>query len=107
MIDNDALPDDIEQEETSQPGTGLVIPSQRLPDKLYLLPINNRPFFPAQVMPVVVNEDPWSETIERVANTPHHAVSLFWVESPLPAGGELDPAQLPSTGCAVKISTLR
>ncbi len=103
MTDHDAVPDYIEQDRDGQPGTGLVLPSQRLPDKLYLLPINNRPFFPAQVMPVVVNEQPWSETIERVANTPHHALSLFWVDTPLPASGELDPAQLPKTGCAVKI----
>ena len=72
-------------------GTGLVLPDQNLPDKLYLLPINNRPFFPAQVMPVVVNESPWHETIERVANTQHKALSLFYtvtqmLHRPRPAG---------------------
>lgn len=103
MTDNDALQGDIEQDQAGKSSTGLVLPSQRLPDRLYLLPINNRPFFPAQVMPVVVNEDPWSETIERVANTPHHVISLFWVDAPLPTSGELDPASLPTTGCAVKI----
>ena len=84
-------------------GTGLVLPEQNLPDKLYLLPINNRPFFPAQVMPVVVNENPWHETIERVASTQHKALSLFYVDGPLPADGKLDPAQLPTTGCAVRM----
>ena len=84
-------------------GTGLVLPDQNLPDKLYLLPINNRPFFPAQVMPVVVNESPWHETIERVANTQHKALSLFYVDGPMPADGELDPDHLPATGCAVRI----
>ncbi|MEL0168027.1 MAG: endopeptidase La [Pseudomonadaceae bacterium] len=84
-------------------GTGLVLPEQNLPDKLYLLPINNRPFFPAQVMPVVVNESPWHETIERVASTQHKALSLFYVDGPMPADGELNPDQLPSTGCAVRI----
>ena len=103
MTDQDAVPDYIEQQSSDQPGTGLVLPDKRLPQKLYLLPINNRPFFPAQVMPVVVNEAPWAETIERVANTPHHALSLFWVEQPLPADGVLDPGLLPTTGCAVKI----
>src|SRR5690606_9551014 len=103
MTDQDDVREYIEQDSNHQPGTGLVLPDQRLPQKLYLLPINNRPFFPAQVMPVVVNESPWSETIERVANTPHHALSLFWVDQPLPADGALDPELLPRTGCAVKI----
>ncbi|WP_285259639.1 endopeptidase La [Halopseudomonas bauzanensis] len=103
MTDQDAVPDYIEQQGSDQPGTGLVLPDKRLPQKLYLLPINNRPFFPAQVMPVVVNEAPWAETIERVANTPHHALSLFWVDQPLPVDGVLDPKLLPKTGCAVKI----
>ncbi|SDS39911.1 ATP dependent PIM1 peptidase. Serine peptidase. MEROPS family S16 [Halopseudomonas litoralis] len=103
MTDQDAVPDYIEQEQADHPGTGLAVPDQRLPNKLYLLPITNRPFFPAQVMPVVVNENPWAETIERVASTPHHALSLFWVDQPLPADGTLDPELLPKTGCAVKI----
>ena len=95
--------------ENEQPGssdksnTELVVPSQRLPNKLYLLPINNRPFFPAQVMPVVVDESPWANTLERVADTPHHALSLFYVDGPMSSDGTLDPARLPDTGCAVKV----
>lgn len=88
--------------------TGLVVPSQRLPNKLYLIPINNRPFFPAQVMPVVVDEAPWAQTLERVADTPHHALSLFFIDDSLSAerlsaDGEIDPERLPETGCAVKV----
>ena len=45
----------------------LALPGQTLPDKLYIIPVHNRPFFPAQVLPVVVNEQPWSETLQRVA----------------------------------------
>ena len=84
-------------------GNGLALPNQQLPKTLHLLPINNRPFFPAQVMPVVVNEQPWHETIEQVAGTEHKALSLFYVDSPLDADGEIDPQQLPDTGCAVRI----
>ncbi|WP_425054463.1 endopeptidase La [Pseudomonas abyssi] len=84
-------------------GTGLALPNQQLPKTLHLLPINNRPFFPAQVMPVVVNEQPWHETIEQVAGTEHKALSLFYVDSPLDADGEIDPQKLPNTGCAVRI----
>src|SRR5690606_39809308 len=58
----------------------LALPGQSLPDKLYVIPIHSRPFFPAQVLPVIVNEDPWSETLQRVANTDHHCLALFFVD---------------------------
>ncbi|GAA6130113.1 endopeptidase La [Halopseudomonas sabulinigri] len=104
MTDQDsAAPDYIERDQAEPSGTGLALPNQRLPDRLYLLPINNRPFFPAQVMPVVVNEDPWSKTIDLVANTEHKALSLFYLEHPPKADGELSADQLPATGCAVRI----
>ncbi|MEF9674012.1 hypothetical protein QNM99_25255 [Pseudomonas sp. PCH446] len=43
----------------SAAGTSLALPGQNLPDKVYIIPIHNRPFFPAQVLPVIVNEEPW------------------------------------------------
>ncbi|MEH6492806.1 endopeptidase La [Halopseudomonas sp.] len=104
MTDQDsAAPDYIERDQAEPTSTGLALPNQRLPDRLYLLPINNRPFFPAQVMPVVVNEEPWSKTIDLVANTEHKALSLFYLEHPPKADGELSADQLPATGCAVRI----
>jgi ATP-dependent Lon protease len=106
MTDNDSGQlDYIEREEpeSSNSGTGLALPEQGLPDKLYLLPISNRPFFPAQVMPVVMDEAPWGETIDLVSSTPHHALSLFFVDGPLAANGEIDFERFPEIGCAVKI----
>lgn len=106
MTDNDNVHSDYIERDAAkdeETGTGLAIPDQRLPDKLYLLPVSNRPFFPAQVMPVVMDEAPWAETIERVSHTPHHALSLFFVDGPLPSNGKLDFDRVPETGCAVKI----
>lgn len=48
----------------------------RLPDKLLLLPLQARPFFPAQTMPIVIDEQRWSRTVEQVGNTSHHLVGL-------------------------------
>ena len=42
-----------------------------LPGKLLLLPLPARPFFPAQTMPLVLPENLWFETVERVGKTPH------------------------------------
>ena len=78
----------------------LALPGQNLPDTLYVIPIHGRPFFPAQVLPVIVNEDPWSETLQRVANTEHHCLALFFVEGD---GSEFDLNDLPEHGTVVRV----
>lgn len=51
------------------------------PEKLILLPLHARPFFPAQTMPIVIDEKRWSQTVEQVGNTPHHLVGLVYTQS--------------------------
>ncbi|WCE10710.1 endopeptidase La [Pseudomonas sp. JBR1] len=92
---------DILSEEAGQ--TGLVLPGQNLPDKLYVIPIHNRPFFPAQVLPVIVNEEPWAETLELVAKTDHHCLALFYMDQPPEDPEGFDPDQLPQHGTLVRI----
>jgi len=92
---------DILSEEAGQ--TGLVLPGQNLPDKLYVIPIHNRPFFPAQVLPVIVNEEPWAETLELVAKTDHHCLALFYMEQQPDDADGFDPDQLPQHGTLVRI----
>ena len=91
MSDQQEFPDntteytDVEHSESEhQPhsgGTDLALPEQNLPDKVYIIPIHNRPFFPAQVLPVIVNEEPWAETLELVSKSPHHSLALFFVDT--------------------------
>jgi len=92
---------DILSEEAGQ--TGLVLPGQNLPDKLYIIPIHNRPFFPAQVLPVIVNEEPWAETLELVAKTEHHCLALFYMDQQPEDANDFDPDQLPQHGTLVRI----
>ncbi len=73
---------------TEAPNTIPARLADALPSKLLLLPLTTRPFFPAQTMPLVLPEEPWRETIERVGNTPHHLVGLVYstaVEGTAPA----------------------
>lgn len=37
-----------------------------LPDELYLLPLSERPFFPPQTLPVLMNESSWLETLRLI-----------------------------------------
>lgn len=62
-------------------GSSLVLPRDVLPTTLYLLPLSTRPFFPAQVMPILASSDAWLETIQQVEDTAHHMVGLCLVDS--------------------------
>ncbi|MCP5201443.1 MAG: endopeptidase La [Gammaproteobacteria bacterium] len=53
-----------------------------LPEQLLVLPLRARPYFPAQTMPLVIEDEPWRETIERVGNTPHKLVGLVYSRHP-------------------------
>jgi ATP-dependent Lon protease len=94
-------PEHIEHSTTSS--TELTLPGQNLPDKVYVIPIHNRPFFPAQVLPVIVNEEPWAETLDLVAKTPHHSLALFFMETPAEDPRHFDTSALPLYGTLVKI----
>ncbi|MCK5894419.1 MAG: endopeptidase La [Endozoicomonadaceae bacterium] len=93
-------PDD----ETS-PSTELVIPQQTLPDKLYLIPASNRPFFPAQVQPLVFLTALWEDTLKRVIQSDQSTMGLSFIND-ISDSDQATPAQFPTIGCAVKIHNL-
>ena len=110
MSDQQDLPDPPDEHETVEhleakaiPGHDLALPSQQLPDKVYVIPIHNRPFFPAQVLPVIVNEEPWAETLDLVAKTPHHSLALFFMDEPAEDHRHFDTSALPRYGTLVKV----
>ncbi|MFK3815587.1 endopeptidase La [Pseudomonas sp. NPDC089407] len=87
----------------AEPGHALALPGQQLPDKVYVIPIHNRPFFPAQVLPVLVNEEPWAETLDLVAKSPDHCLALFFMDTPAEDHRHFDTAALPQYGTLVKV----
>ncbi len=110
MITHDTVfsaTDDDVQSGHSAPGTALVKAGDIRPQRLYVIPLNSRPFFPAQIMPVVLDFDLWGATLERVMNTPHRLLSLFFVEDFGRESNALDPAQVPETGTLVRVHQLR
>jgi ATP-dependent Lon protease len=76
---------DIEKDskKTSEPGTTSEIVSARdvLPGVIHLLPQSSRPFFPGQVMPLLVNRDPWEQTLKAVHDSGHHVIGLSLVKT--------------------------
>ena len=95
--------DDNNQDFEQNISTDLALPDQNLPDKLYIVPVHNRPFFPAQVLPIIVNEEPWAETLELVSKTPHQRLALFYMDNPAQDATSFDPDSLPEHGTMVRV----
>ena len=106
MTDQDTNNPEIltDSEDEQDASTGLVLPHQALPDKLYLIPVSNRPFFPAQVQPLVFSTQEWGETLHRVGQSPHKAVGLSFVGR-IP-GNDITSDDFPNVGCVVKIHNI-
>ena len=90
-------------EESESNNTGVVLQGHALPDKLYIMPVHNRPFFPAQVLPIMVNPEHWAQTLARVGKTPHHCVALFYMDTPPESAEDFDPDSLPEHGTVVRV----
>ena len=69
-------------------GGPLARPSEVLPGLLHILPLANRPFFPAQMVPLVVDRDPWQRTVEAAVESGQQYIGLVLVrgDDPQTAG---------------------
>ena len=68
--------------EPGEEGEGISLPNlpaQTLPSTIYLLPLTEKPFFPAQTLPLIMNEGPWMESVKRIGEVGHHLVGLVCV----------------------------
>ncbi|WP_108124584.1 endopeptidase La [Saccharospirillum mangrovi] len=93
------------QPEIISRGSALVRSDEQLPEKLYLIPVQNRPYFPAQIMPIMVEANAWRETLERVSNTPHKLLCLFHIDDF--DAHAIERSQLPLTGTVVRVHQVR
>ena len=79
MFENEnsqAIEGEIVEDESGQK----LLPAESRPGELYLLPLNEKPFFPAQTLPLVMNESAWLRTVEAIGETPHHMVGLVLIK---------------------------
>ena len=105
---NESDQNDYQHQELIEHGSdssGLIPASEILPDSLYVIPISSRPYFPAQVQPIVVDVDPWSETLKRVAKTPHQLILLSFYDSPI-VDNEITIEKLSTMGCVAKVHNI-
>ena len=82
-------PDDAASAEESEPkpensNSTLVHYQEVLPDKLPILPLLGRPFFPGQAVPLVLDADPWKSTIDSIVNAEQQILGLVLLkDSPI------------------------
>ncbi|MCF6298873.1 MAG: endopeptidase La [Thiomicrorhabdus sp.] len=50
------------------------------PDEIFLLPIKERPFFPAQQLPVLLNKKSWSKTFDAIQSGKCKYIGLIFVD---------------------------
>jgi ATP-dependent Lon protease len=81
--------------------TSLVLPDAVLPSTLQLIPVPGRPFFPAQIQPIVLNLKAWGTTLERASKTERPVLGLLYCGEQEPT--HIDPDKVPSIGCAVRL----
>jgi ATP-dependent Lon protease len=79
----------------------LALPNQIMPTHIYLFPVNNRPFFPSQVQPVVVTAEHWEATLAKVGNSSHRSCGMVYVGE-VPAD-KVEPADFAEIGCLTRI----
>lgn len=82
----------------------LALPDQLKPQRIYLIPVQHRPFMPGLVQPVMLDKERWQATLERVSQTPHQSLGLVYVGDNNP--DSVTDADFPEYGCLVKVHAL-
>lgn len=58
--------------------TDLARPEDVLPGQLLLLPLEKKPFFPGQVLPLVMEAGKWGQALQRIAKTGNPVVGVVY-----------------------------
>ncbi len=77
------------------------LPAQTFPTTIHILPLTEKPFFPAQSLPLVMNEGPWMETVQKIGETQHHLAGLVLVHGD--SSEEVRPDDFYVTGTLVRM----
>jgi ATP-dependent Lon protease len=67
--------------DTTSSKTEMVSYQDVLPNILPILPIANRPFFPHQIIPLLMEREPWEETIKLIAESSHKLLGLVLIKT--------------------------
>lgn len=80
----------------------LAKPDLTLPHDIFLLPVKERPFFPGQQLPVLLNRDSWDETYEAIKIGECNYIGLIFVDTE--DHHKAAPSEFSPIGTLVKIN---
>ena len=79
----------------------LAVASEVMPLRLHVIPLFERPFFPSQAAPLLIDQDPWMETVSMIRESEHNLAGLVLCDS---SGNDLPATtDFRQTGCVVRI----
>ncbi len=81
MTDSNDEPEEIVDEKTLEETLDSQI---LLPSTISILPLSERPFFPPQTLPILMNEKIWQPALEEISSTEHRMAGLMLTNSPNP-----------------------
>ena len=93
---------DAEYIETEMGDARLALATSAMPATLIILPLYDRPFFPAQAFPVLMDEEPWLDSVKQIGDTEHHMAGLVMVRDDTKVT-DLHTSDLFDIGSAVRI----
>lgn len=100
MSDDSKTPEVLDEGEDTA-ASDLALPEQMLPDVLHLIPIMSRPFFPAQIQPVIVDAEPWQQTLQTLAEIEGQPFAGLVYTPEFLEQEQLE--SFPEIGCAVRM----
>jgi len=96
-----APPANTETGAATESGSDIAIAADVLPSRLLLLPLWERPFFPAQALPLLLNDDPWLPSFEAALERPQRVVGLVLARTDEP--DRASPQDFYDIGTVVRI----
>ncbi|MBU1689170.1 MAG: endopeptidase La [Gammaproteobacteria bacterium] len=100
-LDQELLEGEVLRSTDAREETTPLVPAGVYPNTLYLLPLSERPFFPAQSLPLLMNEGPWLETVKKIGETPQQMAGIILVNLPHTEGAT--PEDFYSIGTLVRM----
>jgi len=94
----------LEGEHIANPGSifgQLAKPELTRPREIFLLPVKERPFFPGQQLPVLLNRESWEETYEAIKAGECKYIGMIYVDTE--EHHKADPTDFSHIGTLVKI----
>jgi len=67
--------------ENSATGTEMVRADANKPDTLFLLPVKERPFFPGQTLPIILDKAVWGDTFKKIIKEGIHYLGIIYVDA--------------------------